>query len=225
MIKDKKMKRLLFVGAIAMGFVSPASAVTFLGTYVPNVNTNGDIGVELSTSGVNPLDFDLSDIGDSTVIDLFNVNLEEFINTDSFTFNDLKDVAISVDFSFTAPSETGGTVNGTSTGKFTSNFLGSGLDQLSIVWDPVTLFDFGGASLELVIANLIIDESAGGSFFSGYYPNGFGTVKGAFTLLAGDGSSGLPSAVPVPAALPLFGTGLALMGFLSWRKKRDRKSV
>ncbi len=29
-----------------------------------------------------------------------------------------------------------------------------------------------------------------------------------------------PSSVPVPAALPLFGTGLALMGFVSWRRKR-----
>lgn len=29
------------------------------------------------------------------------------------------------------------------------------------------------------------------------------------------------SAVPIPAALPLFGTGLALMGFLSWRRKRQ----
>lgn len=28
------------------------------------------------------------------------------------------------------------------------------------------------------------------------------------------------SAVPVPAALPLFGTGIAIMGFMSWRRKR-----
>lgn len=28
------------------------------------------------------------------------------------------------------------------------------------------------------------------------------------------------SAVPVPAALPLFGTGLAIMGFIGWRRKR-----
>lgn len=28
------------------------------------------------------------------------------------------------------------------------------------------------------------------------------------------------NAVPVPAALPLFGTGLAIMGFMGWRRKR-----
>ncbi len=28
------------------------------------------------------------------------------------------------------------------------------------------------------------------------------------------------SAIPIPAALPLFGTGLALMGFVGWRRKR-----
>ncbi len=29
------------------------------------------------------------------------------------------------------------------------------------------------------------------------------------------------AAVPLPAALPLFGTGLALMGFIGWRRKRQ----
>lgn len=32
--------------------------------------------------------------------------------------------------------------------------------------------------------------------------------------------AGLSSVVPVPAALPLFGTGLALMGIFGWRRKR-----
>ena len=27
-------------------------------------------------------------------------------------------------------------------------------------------------------------------------------------------------AIPLPAALPLYGTGLAVMGFLGWRRKR-----
>jgi len=26
--------------------------------------------------------------------------------------------------------------------------------------------------------------------------------------------------IPLPAALPLYGTGLAVMGFIGWRKKR-----
>ncbi|MEH6405387.1 MAG: hypothetical protein V7750_18590 [Sneathiella sp.] len=30
----------------------------------------------------------------------------------------------------------------------------------------------------------------------------------------------LPSAVPIPAALPLFGAGIAAMGFFGWRRKR-----
>lgn len=30
----------MFIGAIAMGFVSPASAIIFEGTYSPNVNTD-----------------------------------------------------------------------------------------------------------------------------------------------------------------------------------------
>lgn len=33
-------------------------------------------------------------------------------------------------------------------------------------------------------------------------------------------SVSLVSAVPVPAALPLFGTGLAVLGFMGWRRKR-----
>ncbi|PCI05301.1 MAG: hypothetical protein COB78_01435 [Hyphomicrobiales bacterium] len=28
------------------------------------------------------------------------------------------------------------------------------------------------------------------------------------------------AAVPIPAALPLFGTGLAIMGFIGWHRKR-----
>ena len=33
------------------------------------------------------------------------------------------------------------------------------------------------------------------------------------------------SAIPLPAALPLFGTGLALLGFMGWRKKRKANAA
>lgn len=56
-------------------------------------------------------------------------------------------------------------------------------------------------------------------------------VLGFFILdISGDIASGFEfdifvnevsvNPVPVPAALPLFGTGLALMGFIGWRRKR-----
>ncbi len=36
---------------------------------------------------------------------------------------------------------------------------------------------------------------------------------------------GVVSVVPLPAALPLFGTGLAAMGFVGWRRKRKALAV
>jgi fibronectin-binding autotransporter adhesin len=46
------------------------------------------------------------------------------------------------------------------------------------------------------------------------------TLNNIFTLKAGD-IGGDPSAVPLPAALPLYGAGLALIGFMGWRKRRQ----
>jgi hypothetical protein len=36
-----------------------------------------------------------------------------------------------------------------------------------------------------------------------------------------DGVS-IPSSVPLPASLPLFGTGLGLIGLIAWRRKRKK---
>ena len=44
----------------------------------------------------------------------------------------------------------------------------------------------------------------------------FGTVDGLF----GEISPSPASATPLPAALPLFATGLGALGFLGWRKKK-----
>ncbi len=32
------------------------------------------------------------------------------------------------------------------------------------------------------------------------------------------------STIPIPAALPLFGTGLAILGFVGWRRKRKAEA-
>lgn len=64
------------------------------------------------------------------------------------------------------------------------------------------------------------------SMLSGFDPFAAGlyTINleafGANGLLASSSIDINISAVPLPAGLPLFGTGLALMGFIGWRRKR-----
>ena len=38
-------------------------------------------------------------------------------------------------------------------------------------------------------------------------------------------ANAVPSAVPLPAALPLYGAGLAFMGFIGWRRKRKTEAT
>jgi hypothetical protein len=65
-----------------------------------------------------------------------------------------------------------------------------------------------------------------------------GGITGPFILLTGDGplfgDLGFPvttpftvatEATPLPAALPLFATGLGALGLLGWRRKRKARAV
>ena len=49
---------------------------------------------------------------------------------------------------------------------------------------------------------------------------GLGVIGNGQTVFNNLAINNNVSAVPVPAALPLFGTGLAIMGFVGWRRKR-----
>lgn len=66
----------------------------------------------------------------------------------------------------------------------------------------------------------------GGSFFgvisSASFDNVriFATPTGSFEVID-DVTLGDINVIPLPAALPLYGTGLAVMGFLGWRRKRQ----
>ncbi len=62
-------------------------------------------------------------------------------------------------------------------------------------------------------------DDTGFRFILRNYFNGSSSIIGSITL-EGSIVALQPSAVPIPAALPLFGTGLALMGFFGWRRKR-----
>ena len=61
-----------------------------------------------------------------------------------------------------------------------------------------------------------------------YYLRLFGILPG--NINAGHGLTGINSsltvaATPIPAALPLFGTALGLMGFFGWRRKSTAAAV
>jgi hypothetical protein len=55
------------------------------------------------------------------------------------------------------------------------------------------------------------------------FPNGQGIPGTAFT--EGSITIGTVSSTPLPAALPLFATGLGAMGLLGWRRKRKASAV
>ncbi|MBL4906374.1 MAG: VPLPA-CTERM sorting domain-containing protein [Sneathiella sp.] len=45
------------------------------------------------------------------------------------------------------------------------------------------------------------------------------SLNSTFTLGEGDVGGGGPGVIPLPAALPLYGAGLAVLGLLGWRRK------
>ena len=75
------------------------------------------------------------------------------------------------------------------------------LGSIAVTFD--TNLDFSGFG---VITRLLFDDSLIDDFGIFYSSFSFDNVN--------------VGTVPVPAALPLFGTGLALMGFIGWRRKR-----
>ena len=46
-----------------------------------------------------------------------------------------------------------------------------------------------------------------------------------FTISDGIGNAPAPAPTPIPAALPLFGTGLGMIGLLGWRRKRKAAAL
>ena len=99
-------------------------------------------------------------------------------------------------------------------------FNGILTDQLDITGLTVTLEDSLG--------NLLVAADSTNSLFFGNLLSGQGyTLVVSGTATGADGGIyGLdynvsnPSAVPIPAALPLFGAGLLALGAMAWGKKR-----
>lgn len=84
-----------------------------------------------------------------------------------------------------------------------------------------------GFSPDLMLVLLVVDgdKTPANLYFNGMFSNvsvGGGNKAISHLTVFGylqDTVDTMPT-VPVPAALPLFGTGIALLGLLSWRRKR-----
>jgi hypothetical protein len=116
------------------------------------------------------------------------------------------------DVSFDTASSTGNLTFGDAEfGTFTSTAITSDLVGRSLIvlasgdWTPGMFSGFSGLTgrfpSDITIA---LTQSSSGSIISG---------------------SGTFSAVPLPAALPLFATGLGGLGLLGWRRKRRARGV
>ncbi len=80
----------------------------------------------------------------------------------------------------------------------------------------------GGDSVQII-------DAIGGIFTAGNNQrlliNWTASSPGDYVRVFTQESPGAPSVVPIPAALPLYGTAIALMGFVGWRRKQRKVAV
>lgn len=220
-----------------------AQAATFDATYsVPVYQSSQNYGTQIGISGISPLSFNLTNSGDTYgPVNLFDISVLEDINHTWWNpvTNDTVSNPIKVTFSFTQPANKTGTITGTTTGVLTHQWLSSSTSKLDVSWDgPITL-DFGsGVNLAIALDPLTIRCGRDGCVTTTVtyeyeyvwnsnehcyewvkkipirtttYANG--EVQGQFEYFA--------APTPLPAALPLFVSGLGAIGLLGWRRKRN----
>ena len=205
----------LIAAVIALGVSTPASAVT--ASYDLNVISNANIGtgsqgtVTLTENGANQVDI---------VVTLKSG--VKFVNTGGphtpFVFNLVAGKTSASVFNFNPSSfSVQGTNNdATPYGTFTngvqySGGMGSGAGSPGPLLFSVL---YAGG---LTIADFI--QNSFGMFFAADL---FGTGGNTGSVAANAVSV---SAVPLPAGVPLLGAGVALLGFMGWRKKRSASAV
>jgi len=81
---------------------------------------------------------------------------------------------------------------------------------------------FGGGQFGAVGSGAMPANNTDFSGASYFFGNSFSWQDGGFNNTRFVVQGYAVSPVPVPAALPLFGTGLAILGFAGWRKRRRR---
>ena len=237
-------RSVLGVAAIAAGVVlwaGAASAVTFTGTGTatatvatypagPDISIDAGGGYPYYYGSNNQFDvnFDLANPGDTyNASNLFSISAYNLYKSGTDT--------IAVDFAFTAPSNGAtGTITATAVGH--TSYYNS---YLEVTWaNPLTLSFDNGASLQIQLGTLDTTKSCTWWYgqkhctyttvlknpqdISGYNCYG-GSVDGTFTYID---QSPAVSATPLPAGLPLFVSGMGVLGgFGFWRKRKAQRAA
>jgi len=81
-------------------------------------------------------------------------------------------------------------------------------------WTPGTFSGFSGLTGESFPAEVTVSLNQTGGEGE--------AISGSFTFATTTES---PSAIPLPAALPLFATGIGGLGLLGWRRKRKARAA
>ena len=192
------------VFSAALGIATSSFAASFTGTVTLESNADQDPAlVVVTTPGLGTPSgeffFNLNAQGQTHVINnLFQIGTNECC----FNWDDFNSRAFTASFDFSAP-DFNGDVSGQTFGVLVGGIL---------AWNGAATLPFGnGGLLQITLANVFFPLN-----FDGGNPN-WVNVGGTFTLLAA------PSAVPLPAALPLLAGGLGGLGVMSWWRRRKER--
>ena len=200
-----------FASAAQASTVQFASSVTF----TESVNN-----VAFASSGLNST----LTVGVPDIISQF---ITVTVGTGSWTASHS---SLTANFNFTIPTPTGTTTDGgTISGAQVNGSSKKG--TLSIVWpnQPVE-FDFtDGTKLDVTLGSLVTECDGNNCVAGTYYMAGTFLVLNGPTIGDLDGpttfGAAADSATPIPAALPLFASGLGAFGFYGWRRKKKAAAL
>jgi hypothetical protein len=220
--------------AVVITTITPqnAFATTVQGTFDVNLYNfskakDAKAGTDVGYSSPAAVDFGLTNIGDTSAINLFKFTvLEDVDKPEDATAN-----PIAVNFNFSAPELGSASVTGTTSATLAPK---NGNATVSLNWGSPVTVNFSGTELQIALDDLTITCNKGKKCdqLSAW-------VTATFTLV-GLPESGvvIPEPVlaqefvaetpvvqnPLPATLPLFASGLGAIGAFGWWRKKKAVS-